>query len=315
MTEWQKSLQSGNYETRVVEINLSKPNGPLLKGSGQLSWSADQGIRLRLLLDSSQPDFQNPLLDSPKLGEFITPDKFYSLSARTDDGWRATISGIYEGELTSRFLSSFLTWNLEPKCVSFSKNEKPLGKSRIAGILRPIERTEFCRLSRFTDDNPHFGSQGFHRDWLTFDTPFATAVARRLTNNHMVVQLVADDDQHDLTRAIEAVRLGFSYLEGRSLQMLGYEEVRGSLVTRTLFTTRVTSRNTFPSPLRDLKDSHEEFLRAATAFFFTPTGKRFADYLRMSWDVNDNMGTVRAIASSTSVEAMINLLIRGKRPA
>ena len=95
----------------------------------------------------------------------------------------------------------------------------------------------------------------------------------------MGVQIESDLDHEGFENAIEAVRLAFGFIEGRSIRVLGSETHCDSVKTRVIYPKASVNENSFPSPLPHIW-SGEPLARMATDFFFTDRGRTFLHFPR-----------------------------------
>jgi hypothetical protein len=238
----------------------------------------------------------------------LSRDKFYELSASTQHGEQVKARGIIGASMVFG-TSSYTVWQEKLGEVIFSSHAEG-DKNWIYAILRPTSSIKFNKSSKTVDDNPYFGNRRFGMDWLEFENSVGRVAARKRGDNMMDIILIGDHDCDAIMTALDSIRLGFSFLEGKNLEMHGCEAMCGNTMYHWLFSGKPSSKGAFPIPLHNLRVPNEVLLGLSSQFFDSKLGRRFSDYLRMCWNVSDNMGTVGAIIASTTVEAMVRMLVK-----
>jgi hypothetical protein len=310
MFDWEQILLNGRLDLALLDLTLSMPDGTKHEGSGRLSWNADRQLVFDAVTAGERDIFDLHLANTDKPGTIIPPDQFYNLSASTNDGWMVEASNIYETEVTFPSIAPYITWKHSLKNATLTRDDdvSPEPAAQLRTILGPVSNVKFGRRSETRDDNPIFGSRVGKPDWLQFETAFGQVSARRIGGNHVQLFIAGEHTFDGLCDALESTRLALSYLEGRSLELYGFEAICAGKRYRRLFSCGKASQASFAPPLSGIAEGHERLLRYAANFFHSERGKSFAHYLRMCWDVNDNRGTVRAILAATTVEAMVMFL-------
>ena len=157
------------------------------------------------------------------------------------------------------------------------------------------------------DDNPHLGWSSNRLDWLEFQTTFGVVVVRREDRNRGYILIQGNSDQNNLTKALDAVQTAISFVEGRNVEIVGYEKVSDGKRTRSLGWTTSTTKSRFVPPFgwtKTIPMNMEGFLSLATNYFYSDAGEDVADRLGMCWAVADNKATARAIAACGTVDKL-----------
>ena len=91
--------------------------------------------------------------------------------------------------------------------------KKPL----LQAAINPIRRVKFQGESEIVNQNPHECYRSTVRDWMAYETTFGSIYVRQ-AGETLGVQIESDLDHEGFENAIEAVRLAFGFIEGRSIE-------------------------------------------------------------------------------------------------
>jgi hypothetical protein len=108
-----------------------------------------------------------------------------------------------------------------------------------------------------------------------------------------------------LERAVEAVQLAISFVEGRYVGLSGYEASVNNLTQRKLFTSFRTTEYRLCRPIGTMTLSvnvSEKLMGVATDFFLTERGRRYSDWLRVCWNSSDTFVSNQVIILWSMVE-------------
>ncbi len=139
--DWIDILLRGSYEISVPTLTVASERVGPLRGSGQISWSADAGVRLQGVTDGAAN------LNSLLLSGFGTPGlllphaNFLTFSGRTEDGWDFNTDPTRpDGYRTYSNLSD-VVWDLGTRGLTF-RRETTGEPRRILRILIGLSRTD-----------------------------------------------------------------------------------------------------------------------------------------------------------------------------
>ena len=79
-----------------------------------------------------------------------------------------------------------------------------------------------------------------------FENSVGKVAARKRGDNMMDVFLAVDHDFDAIMKALESIRLGFSFLEGKNLEMLGCEAMCGNTMYHGLFSGKPSWEKALP---------------------------------------------------------------------
>lgn len=310
--DWLAALEKGELQLSLGELAVLGPGEWRSDGWGLLSWSLDDGVHIHAETTAPEPLTSLPVPGTFKPGEVIAEAYYRSLEGRTFDGWSVGCGRFYENPSTT-LGGTDERWSISCHEAMLSRDTDMEDDPCLMAILHPINLTRFPRPSVLTDSNPHFGWQTRTEwDWLEFEAPFGHVAARKLGTDKATVFIKGDLDQAGYEQALDAVRQAFSFVEGRSVRILGYEARMHGKHLRKLWPPTSTTKNRF-APVLGLSlatpDLFEPLLRSATQFIHTDRGRMAFDHLRMCWDSSDNYGTLRARSTCNAIEALAKLLI------
>ena len=272
---WRNILSQGEYESELLGFTLSRAAGEVFRGAGRLRWTLDGGVRV---IGTTDGDRQALALMSGKPGRIIPRSELLRLDATTPDGWAVEVTDIlgtgHKAHLGRGVVWDFVAESLRLRQASSLVGKKPL----LQAAINPIRRVKFQGESEIVNQNPHEYYRSTVRDWMAYETTFGSIYVRQ-AGETLGVQIESDLDHEGFENAIEAVRLAFGFIEGRSIRVLGSETHCDSVKTRVIYPKASVNENSFPSPLPHIW-SGEPLARMATDFFFTDRGRTFLHFPR-----------------------------------
>jgi hypothetical protein len=309
---WISILQSGSYEVSVPTLTASGERIGQLRGSGQISWSSDSGIRLQGVTDGAET--LNALFFGPlgTPGRLIPHAEYITFTGRTQNGWDVTTDPTpRDGHRTHSNLPD-VVWDLGMKGMTF-RRETTKEAVRILSILIGPVPQGWPRVTDSEIHNEFFGHRSSRHDWLATVTRVGRVAARKCSEEWFEVRVLPEEGKpmSDPFLVCTAIARAFGFVLGRRCVIRGHEEINENKRTRRLNAQNSkTTRNTLLNPLGwhlEFLQNVERFLGQAIDFFVTDLGQQVATYLYVCWDTADNAHQTQLAINSICVEGLLRL--------
>jgi hypothetical protein len=308
---WLDTLLRGTYEVSVPTLSVASDEIGELTGSGQISWNADDGIRIQAVTNGGDTltklfgRFGTP-------GHLIAHSTFLAFSGRTQDGWELTTDHMpRNGHRTHANLPD-VVWDLSASGISL-RHESSLPMGRSLRILMGPLPPQWVRMTETEVRNEVFGHRSARLDWLTTTCSIGRVSARQRSDDWFEVRVLPPEGEpmREASSVCTAVARAFSFVLGRRYVIHGHEEINGTRETRRLDTrSPQTTSNTLLQPLGrplEFRQNVERLLAPAIDFFLTELGERVVPYLYLCWDTADNSHLTRLAMSSICVEGLLRV--------
>jgi hypothetical protein len=305
-------LHRGSYEVGLPTLMVTGQRVGQLRGSGQISWTSDAGIRVQGVTDGAAA--LNALLfggfEIP--GRLIPHSQYLTFSGRTQDGWEVSTDQMpQEGFYIHTDLPD-VVWDLVVTGTTFHR-ETTGDTARFLRILMGPSPRGWPRGTETEIRNEFFGARSSCLDWLVTTTSIGRVAARQRSDEWFEVLVMPDDNtpMRDPFVVCGAVARAFAFILGRRCVIRGYEEINENNQTRRINAhDSETTKNSILQPLGwqlELRQNIERLLGQAIDFFLTEVGQQVATYLFLCWDTADNAYQTRLAISAICVEGLLRL--------
>jgi hypothetical protein len=306
LDDWMSVLESGKYETLLRDLTISRPGGEMHRGVGLLTWGEDDGVDFVAETEHDGDPFS--LVSPFQLGQIIPAKEQYRLTATVPSGWHLETSAFVTSPSID-FAGGLSTWTHKCRALTLSRPLNSDFKPSLLALVKPLKQFVYPKLSEIHDDNPYFGRTRKLSDWFEHEGSFGRVVVRRSGAESALVLIKGEIDQDQFETALESVRLAFSFVEGRSVQVVGYQALACNEQRRRIYPKLSTTEGTFVPVLMAMygggREPYGPLLCRAIDFFHTETEKAYSDQLRMCWAMSDSYASQRAFAACAAVESLV----------
>ncbi len=310
---WLSILESGRYEALLRDLTISRPDGDSHGGVGRLTWGEDEGITF-VAETEHDGDLFSPLASPFQPGQPVPAKEQYRLTATVENRWHLE-SSEFIASPSIDLCGGHSTWTHKCRGLTLSRPLKHDVEPSLVALVKPLKQFVYPKLSEIRDDNPYFGLPQKLLDWFEHEASFGRVVVRRSGADSALVLIKGDLGQDQFEKVLMSVWLALSFVEGRRLQLVGYEALAGDEQRRRIYPKLSTTERTFVPPLMPMylgaREAFGPLLGKAIDFFHTEKGKVVSDQLRMCWAMSDSYASQRAFAACAAVEALIQGVNQG----
>lgn len=310
--DWIETLLGEGFGLSLPSLAMIHGDGARFQGSGRLQWEPGSAIRVSAETDGGAELFQKFGHAGAPLGKLLPAGEYVSVEGQTQDGWEVSTTRVPRQGYRISDRSPRVVWNFETTSFSLRRPSEPRGGRRmIRGLMGPPP-TRWVRGTTTEVQNDCFGSKSYRRDWLLATTGFGTVAARQRSDQWFEIRVSETQGTcSDGRDVILAVRNALSFILGRRLLVLGYEDLRPGLEERHLIATQgAPTGNALLAPLGSDSayiENVEALLGRAIDFFGTELGVKVAQDLTLCWDTADiSLRTQHAVAG-VCLESLLRL--------
>jgi hypothetical protein len=316
--DWMETLLAGELLVSVPSLALVHGDGVRFQGSGRLQWDPSSTIRVLAETDGGAELFQKFAHAGAPLGKLLPPGEYVSVEGETQDGWQVSTLRVPRQGYRISDRSPHVVWNFETTGLSLRRPAEAQGMRRMIRALMGPPPTRWVRSTTTGIQNDYFGGSSFKRDWLLAPTVFGPVAARQRSEQWFEVRLSETQEiRSDARDVIFAVLDALSFVLGRRLRLLGYEDVRPNEEERHLFAAPdVPPGRALLAPLggdSTYLDNVEACLGRAVDFFSTDLGGKVAQDLMLCWDTAANTVRTQHALVGVCLESLLRLAPMGPR--
>jgi hypothetical protein len=317
--EWLDTMLDGDYQADLVRIAFEGGDGVRCEGQGRIAWTRDAGVRLDALTNGTDCVLKH-ILSRNTPGKLLGDEYYMRVSARTADDWALSIERVDPENCEIRTEKGTVVWTIDQSQINSQVILTESGTSTRTAIteflLAPFECSRWPRASEFSYDNPWFGWRREKLDWLEFATSVGKVGACQWRNDVLKIKIRHTQPDGDRERELNAIRMAFNLLHGRTSNILASETTGGGETVRRFRLPSARQRDTrFFAPLgwpSRLPRCFEPLLSKAVDCFITESGGEIADYVYACHDSRDNTMSTHVMVLCATLEALIREVDEGR---
>jgi hypothetical protein len=298
-------VAADNFAAELTNLSLEHETGQILSGIGTIRLN-EEGLSFSATTDGAEWLERGMQEIGQQPGQLFPTSFYLRLFGQTRDGWTVAAARIPRAGFHISDQTEDAAWDIGPgwihSDITFVRRRRDDDPRQTRIVLSPASLPFWPRQSPY-------GQGGFTHDWLECQLPFGNLSARRLTDTKVLVQIEhAADAPEDLTPAIQSA---FSYLMGKTTDVIGFETIRGDELSQCLKAVRHRkTTNSYAPPLGTdpfMAMYYEQYLRQAISYFLTDEGRGVSNLLYACWDAADNTFTSRTLIVCAVVESLTEI--------
>lgn len=311
-----ETLLRGGFELKLPALTLIRGDGLRFEGSGRLRWKRGSPIRI-----SARTDGGKALLDSfwrerIQLGSLLPATDYLSVEAEATEG--LVLSGVHTPcsgyRISDR--SPRVVWNLEPPRLTLSRLGRGEGADRTVRALLGPPPSRWPHLTVIGPQDSDSRGTSWKRDALRAAVVFGEMAARQRSDQWFeVIATMNRLPEAEGEAVLVAIRNAFSFMLGRRVSVLGYQEQLPDRVDCHIIATDQTStKGHLLEPIGSgaaYYEHAESLVGRAVDFFLTDQGGKVAQDLALSWELVDCSLRAQHIVVCICLEALLGMMPNG----
>ena len=303
MTKLYEIVTSGSFDRLLPHLTISNSSGELKEGSGRITWGIESGIRFEGATGGEDADLIG-IFNFLHLG-----NRSLTLSGLSKEGEQISSNQIYERDFGLNSGTDYRIWDVDLQSFTIEDSLLFANPKKVTACFRTIKNIRCVRETNTTNDNPFFRRGQKKFDWLAFYCGYGFVCIEKVDGGNANALIFVKEGIEDHERWLESIRLSISFIESRTIQLVGYETTIDDVRKVKLYRSVRTSKRDFAPPAQECQlTDHENMLGCCVNFFHTEQGRKLSDSLRMCWDVADNYSSVAALVACSAIEALLDIL-------